>query len=230
MQLFSFSKIVLLLFSHSACKSHWETDGQTLFMFWLWEWRCHCILLDLIHEDMWLLQVPRLRKLEILCMVIGGGRREAGALCCLSPLGPCLPRACPIPATPYFNINSLKWNAQKCDLSHGPSAHCMATAVFRGYANASHGWMPFWKHPCPVQKRVRSNACQKPEPDPGAPGCTLWWALVGTKLQAFRAAKGLMHSRPSKDTVSHRPSHFVMNLSPTASIFLKMQPSPQEIR
>lgn len=176
-------------------------------MFWLWEWRCCFILLDLTHEDMWPLKAPRLRKLEPFCVVMVGGRREAGVLCCLSPLGQYLPRPCPVPAAPYLNINSLKLNAHKCDLSHEPAVRYMGIAVFCGYANASHVWMSFWKCLCPIQQRARSNACRKPAPDQGAPGSVLWRALpwvrpksatvpslhyfvsVGITTQAFRAAK-----------------------------------------
>lgn len=170
-------------------------------MFWLREWRCHFILLDLIHEDIWGLKSTEAEKPEPFCVVISGGTREAGVLCCLSPLSQYLPRPCPIPAALCLNINSVKWNARKCDLSHGPAVH------YVGIANASHVWMFFWNHPCPVQQRARSNACRKTVPDLRAPGSALWWVLpwvrpesamvsslycfisVGIGTQAFRAAR-----------------------------------------
>lgn len=88
-------------------------------------------------------------------MVTGGGRRDDGVLCCPSPLGQYLLRACSVPAAPCLNINYLKLNAHKCDLFLRPTA-------VHGYANASCVWMSFWNHSCPVQQWSRWNACRKP--------------------------------------------------------------------
>lgn len=133
---FHFPKVTCCLFPIA-------TERWTFLIFWLWEWIRHSILLDLDHEDRWLLKWSRLKKLEPFCVVIGRGRRDDGVLCCPSPLRQYLLRACSFLAAPCLNMKCLKLNAHKCDLFLRPTA-------VRGYANTSYVWMSFWNHPCPV--------------------------------------------------------------------------------
>lgn len=88
-------------------------------------------------------------------MVIGGGRRDDGVLCCPFPLGQYLLRACSFPAAPCLNINCLKLNAHKCDLFLRP-------IEVHGHASTSCVWMSFWNHPCPVHQWSRRNARRNP--------------------------------------------------------------------
>lgn len=240
-----FPKLSCCLF-HTALANHTERLTDTLHVLAL----AMQTSLHSFGPDPWRCAALKSTEAEEVGAFLGGhgrGRREAGVLHCLSPLGQYLPRACPVPAARCLIINRLKWNARKCDLSHGPAVHYTGIAGFCRYANASHVWLSFRKLPCPVQWRTRSNACRKPAPELRAPGPALGWAprwvrpegaavsslrgfvSVGIKTQAFRAAKGPIPSHPSQDTVSHMPSRFVTKLSPPAYNFLKLQPPLQEI-
>lgn len=146
---FHLPKVTALLL---VSNSHWETDIPHTLVLGMGM----SILLDLDHEDRWLLKRSRLKKLAPSCMVIGGGRKDDDVLCCPSPLGQYLLRACSFPAVPCLNINCLKLNAHKCDLFPRSTAVC-------GYASTSYVWMSFWNHLCPVQQWSRWKACRNPD-------------------------------------------------------------------